>query len=218
MGACSRGSLIKVLILSSIIGFPWLMWLFFNWPTRRRIGVPVFFDYSQKIPEANATFLIPYGTYNLELEMTVPTSPVNQNIGQFMLNTKIFNNNKVFFESSRPALLTYTSQMSLMLRDVLCCLLDLVHFTSQTNTESFHLGSITFKYGEYVANLVINNNNIQIHESILWAHQRTVTWMWLLFYACMLGMYSLFLLLVGVFFIRIYCSSLLVSRGKTLSR
>ena len=218
MGVCSNHS-IRLLIISFFIGVPWFVWLFFNWPSRTRLGIPVYFDFQHEQPTFETNFTSSYGIYDLELEMEVPTSPNNQNLGQFMVETELREKNRLFFNSRRPALLTYTSAASHLIRDFLFCLLDLFHFAKHTNSESFVLGKrLMFKYAQLTMKLQLSTNKVEIYHAILWVRQRDITWLWLGFYSAMLGAYLVFLLLVGIFLIRAYFRSHVQMRRRTRSK
>lgn len=218
MGVFSNQSL-RLLLVFTVIGIPWFIWLVFNWPSRNRIGIPVYFNFENNKPIFNTTFPSSYGYYDLELSLTVPTSPSNQNLGQFMINTQIISNNKVFFKSIRPALLTYTSVMSFWIRDVILCLLDLANFSRQSRVETFILGrNVLFKFAKYELTVELNNPKIQIYDSILWIRQKNITYIWLFFYICALGLYTLFCLITSIFLIRSYLQSKVHTRGKLKHR
>lgn len=65
------------------------------------------------LPNVNREGFFKFGQrYHVDLELQMPDSPVNRNLGMFMINLKLMdNNNHLLFASSRPARLFYRSTM-----------------------------------------------------------------------------------------------------------
>ena len=93
--------------------------------------VPIYFNYDKIKPEYNTNITTKYGYYDLDLELVTPTSIVNQNLGNFMIYSSINYTDSILFNSVRPGLLTYKSKLSIYIRDIAFCLLDLFGFMNK---------------------------------------------------------------------------------------
>jgi hypothetical protein len=131
--------IIKILLILTVIGAPWSLWLFLNWPSRAQTGVPLYFDFTKEHPAYVANITTSYGYYDLDIEMKVPT--VVDHTKVFMVEVLIKNhNNAQLFHSQRPAMLKHKSLVTRVIRDVLFCLLDIFQLTAESRTEHFLLG------------------------------------------------------------------------------
>ena len=198
-------NLIRLIVISVLVGLPWIIWLYFYWPTRTQIGIPIYFNYDNNIPTYTTNVTTKYGYYDLDLELITPTSETNQNLGPFMIYTGINYTDSSLFNSIRPGLLIYKSNLSHMIRDISFCLLDLFGFTQQKNTNSYNLGkNLLIFQSPLKIELKINNNNIQIYQAIFWLRQRSISWFWLIFYIVMLVSYLVFFFGMVILLVRNY--------------
>lgn len=197
--------LLRLIVISILIGLPWLIWLYFYWPTRSQIGIPIYFNYDQDIPLYTTNITTKYGYYDLDLQLTTPTSETNQNLGLFMIYTTINYSDNILFKSIRPGLLKYKSNISFIIRDLAFCLLDLFGFIRQEIDDSFNLGkNVLIHQSPLKIELKINNKKIQIYKAIFWLRQRSISWIWLCFYTLALILYIVFFFGMIILFVRTY--------------
>lgn len=197
--------LLRLIAITILVGLPWLTWLYFYWPKRSQIGIPIYFNYDQDMPSYTTNVTTKYGYYDLDLQLITPTSEKNQQLGAFMIYTMINYSDTIMLNSIRPCLLAYKSSISFFIRDIAFCLLDLFGFTKQETQASFNLGNqILIHQSPLKINIKISNKEVQIYKAIFWLRQRSISWIWIFFYLFMLLSYFVFFFGMLILFVRTY--------------
>ncbi|KAG5519777.1 hypothetical protein PMAC_000050 [Pneumocystis sp. 'macacae'] len=141
-----------------------------------QISYPIYLQYGNGPPSASVDFssekrFANGQFYNIFLELFMPQSKLNFDIGNFMINVKLFSELGVFITSSRPAILTFSSSLLTKLRTLIMLPILLLGFLREE--ERLVIPMIErFKYHKARETMLKSVNitfsdNIQVYSSTL---------------------------------------------------